>query len=938
MIQVRNALAVIQLGRKQGVDIALPFEGQLTALVGVLALGGTVVEEVGCDHPIGVLQFSVGTQLRYQAEVTAVIGLLRCRHTFDHRNAVLVHVDVIVRKALHASAAVRIAEGKLLTAAGVVAGRIDTLLLRVQIACITIRDIVIIEGRGVGIGAALRGIHQAQHGLIRNENGVVVDHAGIVGKLDVGTFPIPAAISRCDILFSVLTDQDFLQSIVGAVVQLVDIHQVRMCVEVHRLRLIQLAEFRGGKHLVRIANGLQPQGLLRVFGNILTPVGMVFRQIPSRGIKHRQARAAAAVRQHGKLSIILHRKCRVGIAAGHHNDLVALQRQGEGRDLLRLHLHAGLLGKVLLLGLKGRERDHRFRLRLRSVCREGRHLLPQLVQQLFPDLDLSRHAEIRGVNGFVALLQRQPPGGKERRVVFVGVGLRLLQGRIAGVRHGEFHVLRQGVRGQDRHGEGQVVVLIGKAPALRELAVLAVDVHGLSAGQGAGLIIAVVAVDMGLLAAEIPGVRRLVRAGAAQQGRILGIVEGLGGLAVQVALHHREALLRSGGGFGLFGSFRFGGSFRSGGLRRLRLGILPAGEDAHPVGLAVAVAVQEDQVAGDRALQGLIEEVQGVQRRAPGLRAGLHREGLLRRAGIVQAEGGKGQVPLPEGVAVPGAVAGVADVLPGVIHGEAALAGAVALLGQGDGQGVPVPVAGQVLGFPVLGVLRRVRVGPAGVRVGVLRLLADQHLLIAGVRVDMAHCHRDRAQCCGRLRRGGIAVRFGAAGVLRRGGLGRGFRRRVGRRSGLGVRFGHRVRDRIGLRRRVLRGSALAADQAGLVAILGMGVLLQAAGGLRRQGDGREDQRVGGAEDHHAGKDGNRLAPAAALFVAACHFLYCIQEKSSFSPCLLQSTGPNLVMGQTRKTMRPTICSSATQPMAVVRLSTEVARWSPMTNQRSSGT
>ena len=108
------------------------------------------------------------------------------------------------------------------------------------------------------------------------------------------------------------------------------------------------------------------------------------------------------------------------------------------------------------------------------------------------------------------------------------------------------------------------------------------DVLGLSAGQGAGLVIAVVAVDMGLLAAEIPGVRRLVRAGAAQQDRVLGIVEGLGGLAVQVALHHGEAPLRLGGS--------------------LRLDVLPAGEDAHPVGRAVAVAVQENEVARDRAL------------------------------------------------------------------------------------------------------------------------------------------------------------------------------------------------------------------------------------------------------------------------------------------------------------------------------------------------
>ena len=148
---------------------------------------------------------------------------------------------------------------------------------------------------------------------------------------------------------------------------------------------VKLAELLGREHLVGAAAcqvQIFPDIAIKVSSRILFQLflGMVFRQLSIRGIKHHQARTATAVRQHGKFSVILHRKCRVGIAAGHHNDLVALQRQGERRDLLRLHLHAGLLGKVFLLGLKGRERDHRFRLRLRSVRRKGRRLLPQLVQ------------------------------------------------------------------------------------------------------------------------------------------------------------------------------------------------------------------------------------------------------------------------------------------------------------------------------------------------------------------------------------------------------------------------------------------------------------------------------------------------------------------------------------------------------------------------------
>ena len=201
----------------------------------------------------------------------------------------------------------------------------------------------------------------------------------------------------------------------------------------------------------------------------------------------------------------------------------------------------------------------------------------------------------------------------------------------------------------------------------------------------------------------------------------------------------------------------------------------------------------------------------------------------------MQAEGGKGQVPLPEGIAAPVAVAGVANALPGIIHREVVLAGAVALLGQGDGQGIPVPVAGEVLGLPVLGILRRGRVGIAGIRVGVLRLFAGQDPLIAGVRVDVGGLRRLLAP-------GGIALR----------------RRPV-----------HRVRGGLGGRLRA--AFRLAADQAGLVAVLGMSMLLQAALGLRRQGDGREDQGIGGAEDHRAGKDGDRPAPAAALLMGSGH-------------------------------------------------------------------
>ena len=47
---------------------------------------------------------------------------------------------------------------------------------------------------------------------------------------------------------------------------------------------------------------------------------------------------------------------------------------------------------------------------------------------------------------------------------------------------------------------------------------------------------------------------------------------------------------------------------------------------------------------------------------------------------------------------------------------------------------------------------------------------------------------------------------------------------------------------------------------------------------------------------------------------------------------------PNPANGQTRNTILPTSCSSATQPTDVERESTDVARWSPSTKIRPSGT
>ena len=49
-------------------------------------------------------------------------------------------------------------------------------------------------------------------------------------------------------------------------------------------------------------------------------------------------------------------------------------------------------------------------------------------------------------------------------------------------------------------------------------------------------------------------------------------------------------------------------------------------------------------------------------------------------------------------------------------------------------------------------------------------------------------------------------------------------------------------------------------------------------------------------------------------------------------------TAPKRLKGQTRHTILPTICSSETQPIIMVRESMETSRLSPITKVRFSGT
>ena len=108
--------------------------------------------------------------------------------------------------------------------------------------------------------------------------------------------------------------------------------------------------------------------------------------------------------------------------------------------------------------------------------------------------------------------------------------------------------------------------------------------------------------------------------------------------------------------------------------------------------------------------------------------------------------------------------------------------------------------------------------------------------------------------------------------------------------------------------------------------------------------NGRQDQCVGGAEDHHSSHgryDSLPYLSASAANGITTHFmrLFFVHGPITYlSRLISQSSIPAAFSGQTRKTIFPTICSSAIQPMAVLRESTDVARWSPITKMRFSGT
>ena len=95
--------------------------------------------------------------------------------------------------------------------------------------------------------------------------------------------------------------------------------------------------------------------------------------------------------------------------------------------------------------------------------------------------------------------------------------------------------------------------------------------------------------------------------------------------------------------------------------------------------------------------------------------------------------------------------------------------------------------------------------------------------------------------------------------------------------------------------------------------------------------DRGQDERIDRAEDDHRREAGDHTVPpppAPARFDVSIGTLQAILLHCSIHQPLY-CKAPKPASGQTRNTILPTICSSATQPTAVLRESTDVALWSP---------
>ena len=303
------------------------------------------------------------------------------------------------------------------------------------------------------------------------------------------------------------------------------------------------------------------------------------------------------------------------------------------------------------------------------------------------------------------------------------------------------------------------------------------------------------------------------------------------------------------------------------------LGLVCGGHNADMVGRAVPIEVEEDQIAGIGQLPAHRPVHLPLRQLVHPCGAGGELgHGLLRDAGIVQAEGDEHAAPILIGEAVPGAVAGIAV---GAVAADliVLLALGIAQLALCHGQQVVRPDAGQLLGqglLPVvLGLQVGARVGVAGQTVGVLLQGAGQHPLVAFLRVPVAF-----ALLQGADQRPDRLVAFLRVGVIRP--LLQG-----------ADQLPHRLIAfvRVDMALALLQG----ADQIDGVAAVGVGVLNLAAVGRLLQRDGRQDQSVGRTEYNQARQKPNepsapsiRFFPFQPMVSLACRLLHSVPSPDCF--------------------------------------------------------
>ena len=303
--------------------------------------------------------------------------------------------------------------------------------------------------------------------------------------------------------------------------------------------------------------------------------------------------------------------------------------------------------------------------------------------------------------------------------------------------------------------------------------------------------------------------------------------------------------------------------------------------DTDMIRRAVPVIIEKYEVALLREIRvGAPVQPRHRQRRAPLGTVGSVRNDRLRNAAVTQAEGGKHSVPVAVRLPVPLAETGNALHFAVFGHKIVLRAFFIAELRLRNGSHIvgpnACPLGSGNAALPDGCVFDpRVRIGVAGKGVLVRFLLADQPLLVACVRMDVARLLRSGGFFTdqdGRFRIASLRVRM-ALGLLRRAGqvpvrvvavlavrvLGSLLQAAAQNLLRLVARVCVHVRRLRGL------GFLLPADQDFFIAVVRMLMGLLSAKGIARYGDRRKDQRIGRAEHDKAGQNDHDLPPV--LFV-----------------------------------------------------------------------